>query len=253
MQVQKSNVGRYEMEGDAIQARRLPVAMSLPETDLYRLEQAILRGRNALLKIQNPQGYWWAELESNVTITAEYLMLHRFLGLDESKVPRMAADILSRQLPNGGWSIWFGDGGELSATVEAYMALKIAGLPPHDERLVRARQFILAQGGPLKTRVFTRIFLALFGQVSWDGVPLLPVEFMFLPPWSGLSIYELSSWTRATAVSLMIIMAKRPVCPLPPEQGVMELFLDPSEPFHRHRMAWKVQNSFLEFAYCHCS
>ena len=112
--------------------------------------------------------------------------------------------------------------------------------------MLKAREFILARGGALKTRVFTRIFLALFGQVSWDGIPLLPVEFILLPPWSGLSIYEFSSWTRATVVPLMIIMAKRPVRPLPPDQGVPELFLDPDEPFPQHRVAWKRQGSLLE-------
>jgi squalene-hopene/tetraprenyl-beta-curcumene cyclase len=199
-----------------------------------------------MLKGQHAEGYWWAELESNVTISAEYLMLHRFLGLDEGKVPGLVADILAKQLPTGGWSIWHGDGGELSTTVEAYFALKIAGLPPEDPHLARARDFILARGGALKTRVFTRIFLALFGQVSWDGIPLLPVEFILLPPYSGLSIYEFSSWTRATVVPLMIIMATRPVHPLPPEQGVAELFLDPEEPFSRHRVAWKRQATLLE-------
>ena len=207
-----------------------------------RLRKAVERATAAMLKLQHPEGYWWAELESNVTITAEYLMLHRFLGLDAAKVYRLAADILARQLPNGGWSIWYGDGGDLSTTVEAYMALKIAGLPANDERLVRARQFILALGGPLKSRVFTRIFLALFGQVSWDGIPLLPVEFMLLPSWSGLSIYEFSSWTRATVVPLMIIMAHRPVHPLPKEQGVSELFTHPDEPSLHHRLSWKPED-----------
>ena len=119
-------------------------------------------------------------------------------GWPEAKISRLAADILARQLDHGGWSIWHGDGGELSASVEAYLALKIAGFSPQDPRMAKAREFILARGGALKTRVFTRIFLALFGQISWDGIPLLPVEFILLPPWSGLSIYEFSSWTRAT-------------------------------------------------------
>jgi len=199
-----------------------------------------------MLQLQHPEGYWWAPLQSNVTITAEYLMLHRFLGVPEEQCPRMAAYILDKQLQNGGWSIYYGDGGELSTTVEAYLALKMAGLPAQDGRMVKARQFILDRGGALKSRVFTRIFLALFGQVSWDGIPLLPVEFVLLPPWSGLSIYEFSSWTRATVVPLMIIMATRPVCPLPPEQSVTELFLDPSEPFQRHRVAWKSGAPLLE-------
>ncbi|MFA4903471.1 MAG: squalene--hopene cyclase [Desulfobaccales bacterium] len=219
---------------------------ALPRIHLNRIERAAQRATAAMLQMQDPAGYWWAELESNVTITAEYIMLHRFLGLDEGKVPRMVADILEKQLDNGGWSIWHGDGGEISASVEAYLALKMAGLSAQDPRLVKAREFICAKGGALKARVFTRIFLALFGQVSWDGIPLLPVEFMLLPSWSGLSIYEFSSWTRLTVVPLMIIMAKRPVHHLPPSQGVQELFLCADEPFSHHRVRWKGLAPLLE-------
>jgi squalene-hopene/tetraprenyl-beta-curcumene cyclase len=234
------------MGGETISVRSRSVIDALPRIYLNRIEHAVQRATAAMLEMQDPAGYWWAELESNVTITSEYIMLHRFLGLGDGKVPRMVADILDKQLPNGGWSIWYGDGGEISTTVEAYLALKMAGLSADDPRMVKAREFICSRGGALKTRVFTRIFLALFGQVSWDGIPLLPVEFILLPPWSGLSIYEFSSWTRATVVPLMIIMAKRPVHPLPPEQGVAELFCDPEEPFQRHRVAWKRDAAFLE-------
>jgi squalene-hopene/tetraprenyl-beta-curcumene cyclase len=237
---------RNDLGGETISIRGQAVIDALPRIFLNRVERAAQKAATAMLEMQHSEGYWWAELESNVTITAEYIMLHRFLGLDETKVPRMAKDILEKQLANGGWSIWYGDGGELSTTVEAYMALKMAGLSPQDPRMVKAREFILARGGALKTRVFTRIFLALFGQVSWDGIPLLPVEFMLLPPWSGLSIYEFSSWTRATVVPLMIIMAQRPLRPLPPEQGVAELFLEADEPFGKHRVAWKRNVPWLE-------
>ncbi|MGQ9688106.1 MAG: squalene--hopene cyclase [Desulfobaccales bacterium] len=204
------------------------------------------RAAAALLALQSPEGYWWAELESNVTITAEYLMLHRFLGLPEDKFPAMIKEILAQQVDTGGWSLWYGDGGELSTSVEAYQALKMAGLPAADPCLRKARRFILNRGGALASRVFTRIYLALFGQVSWDGIPLLPVEFMLLPPWSGLSVYEFSSWSRATMIPLAVIMAQRPVCPLPPPLGVAELFRDPDEPFRQHRVAWKKGGPPLE-------
>jgi squalene-hopene/tetraprenyl-beta-curcumene cyclase len=215
-------------------------------TFLDKVNQAREQAAAALLNLQNPEGYWWAELESNVTITAEYLMLHRFLGLPEDKFPGLVREILSQQLDNGGWSLWYGDGGNLSTSVEAYQALKMAGLSADDPRLVRARQFILERGGALASRVFTRINLALFGQMSWEGIPLLPVEFMLLPPWSGLSIYEFSSWSRATMIPLSIVMAHRPVCPLPPSQGVAELFVHPDEPFERHRVTWKTKGPALE-------
>jgi squalene-hopene/tetraprenyl-beta-curcumene cyclase len=235
-----------DLGGKQMAASRKPAAQAVPKTFLRGIERAVQRATAAMLNLQDPQGYWWAELESNVTITSEYLMLHRFLGLSEHEAPRLASYILHKQLPNGAWSIYYGDGGDLSTTVEAYLALKMAGLSSQDERMARARQFILERGGALKTRVFTRIFLALFGQISWDGIPLLPVEFILLPPWTGLSIYEFSSWTRATIVPLMIVMAKRPVCPLPSEQWVTELFLDPKEPFFEHRVTWKPKGPHLE-------
>jgi len=211
-----------------------------------KIKKARQRATDAVLALQTREGYWWAELQSNVTITAEYLLLHHFWGLPRDKFPGLVKEILSQQLDNGGWSLWYGDGGELSTTVEAYQALKMAGLPAADPRLTKARQFILERGGALASRVFTRINLALFGQVSWAGIPLLPVEFMLLPPWSGLSFYEFSSWSRATMIPLSIVMAYRPVCPLPPELGVAELFLHPEEPFGRHRVSWKKRGSPLE-------
>lgn len=216
------------------------------EIDAPQVEDALQRATEALLKLQDPQGFWWAELESNATITAEYLMLHRMLGLSEQDFPRLAAYLLDKQLDNGGWSIWHGDGGEISTSVEAYLALKIAGLPRQDPRMVRARDFILSRGGALNTRVFTRIFMALFGQVSWDGIPLLPVELMLLHPKAGFSIYDFSSWTRATIVPLMIIMARRPVFPLPANQGIAELFLSPDEPFGKHQVSFKPRGPAVE-------
>ncbi len=213
---------------------------------LVKVQKARDQATEALLTLQTEEGYWWAELESNVSITAEYLMLHRFLGLPGDKFPGLINEILSQQLDNGAWSIWYGDGGNLSTTVEAYQALKMAGLPAADPRLKKARRFILDHGGVLASRVFTRIYLALFGQVSWEGIPLLPVEFILLPPRSGFSFYEFSSWSRATMIPLSIVMAHRPVCPLPPELGVGELFTDPDETFGRQRVTWKKRGSSLE-------
>ena len=114
------------MEGKSIAAGPPVSGQAPPEIFRSRIERALRRAAAAMLAMQDAQGYWWAELESNVSITAEYIMLHRFLGVAEAKIPRLAADLLARQLDNGGWSIWQGDGGELSASVEAYLALKIA-------------------------------------------------------------------------------------------------------------------------------
>jgi len=227
-----------------------PQAARLSWADTYisdEVEQAAKRAQTALLAEQHPEGYWWAELEANVTITAEYIMLLHFLGLaDRGKFIRMANYLLAQQLDNGGWSIYAGDGGDLSTSVEAYLGLKLAGLSADHPALQRAREFIRSRGGPLRSRVFTRIFLALFQQVSWRGIPTMPVEFILLPVWTGLSIYELSSWSRATVVPLSVVMAVQPVCPLPPEQGVAELFLPGENPFQDHAVRFQKNGLSLE-------
>lgn len=177
---------------------------------------------------QHPEGYWWYELQSNVTITAEYLMLRRFAGMeDEPRDRKIVNHLLKHQRDDGTWAIHFGGKGDLSTTVEAYFALKLAGLSPDEPVLQRAREFILCNGGIGTCRVFTKIFLALFGQFDWAGIPSVPPEMMLLPPWVPLNIYNLSAWSRATAVPLSIVLDVKPVKLLPEELGVGELYCEP--------------------------
>ena len=195
------------------------------------LDKAIERTRDFFFREQLPDGYWWAELESNVTITSEYIMLFHFLGMvDKVRERKMARNLLSKQTEDGSWAIWHGGAGELSATVEAYFALKLAGYSSDCPEMLKARDFILAKGGILKARVFTKIFLALFGEFSWLGVPSMPVELMLLPNWAYLNMYEFSSWARATIIPLSVIMTEKPVRKLPPNARVQELFVRPPRP-----------------------
>lgn len=209
-----------------------------------RIGEAIKRSHWYFLQNQHPDGYWWFELESNVTITAEYLMLLVFAGIeDKGKSTKIATHILNRQRPDGTWAIYKGGKGDLSTTVEAYFALKLAGYSPDDPRLERAKRFILANGGPAKTRFFTRIFLALFGQYDWGAIPSVPVEIMLLPRWVPLNIYNFSSWARATFVPLSVILDAKPVKTIPEGRGVRELFdRDPAgfSPFDGEpTLSWK--------------
>ncbi len=195
------------------------------------LDKAIERTRDFFFREQLPDGYWWAELESNVTITSEYIMLFHFLGMvDKIRERKMAKNILSKQTADGSWSIWHGGAGELSATIEAYFALKLAGYSADCPEMRKAREFILANGGILKARVFTKIFLALFGEFSWLGVPSMPIELMLLPDWAYFNLYEFSSWARATIIPLSVVMSERPVRKLPPSARVQELFVRSPRP-----------------------
>ncbi|HBA88771.1 MAG TPA: squalene--hopene cyclase [Geobacter sp.] len=195
------------------------------------LDLAIEGSRDFFFKEQLPRGYWWAELESNVTITAEYIMLFHFLGLvDCERQRKMANYLISKQTEEGSWTIYHGGPGDLSTTVEAYFALKLAGYRADHPALTKARAFVLQRGGVIKTRVFTKIFLALFGEFAWFGVPSMPVELTLLPNWAYFNMYEFSSWARATIIPLSIVMTSRPVRRIPPEAGVKELFTRPPRP-----------------------
>ena len=128
------------------------------------LDKAIERTRDFFFREQLPDGYWWAELESNVTITAEYIMLFHFLGMvDRVRERKLANYILSKQTSDGSWAVWSNGPGDLPTTIEAYFALKLAGYPADHPAMCKAREFVLANGGIIKARVFTKTFLALFG------------------------------------------------------------------------------------------
>ncbi len=173
---------------------------------------AIAASQEYLLSIQNPAGYWWAELESNVTITAEVVLLHKIWETDQKRPLHKVADYLRQeQREHGGWELFYGDGGELSTSVEAYMALRLLDVPANDPAMLRARKFILQRGGISKTRIFTKLHLALIGCYNWRGIPSLPPWIMLLPEGFPVNIYEMSSWARSSTVPLLIVCDRKPI------------------------------------------
>ncbi|WP_232534219.1 squalene--hopene cyclase [Plantactinospora sp. KBS50] len=155
------------------------------------------------------------ELATNVTMEAEDLLLRHFLGIvTPDELADTARWIRSRQQPEGGWATFEGGPGDLSTTVEAYAALRLAGDPVDAEHLRRARRFVLAHGGIERTRVFTRIWLALFGEWPWDALPAVPPEVVLLPRWVPLNIYDFACWARQTIVPLAVVRTLRPIRPL---------------------------------------
>ena len=192
--------------------------------DGLALESAIKSCQEHLLDTQYGEGYWWGELESNATITAEYLMLTHFLGIGEKRRwAQVSRYLLSCQREDGTWAVYYGGPGDLNVTVEAYFALKLAGISADDPRMVKAKQFILSEGGLPKVRNFTKIWLAMLGEWSWDAIPAMPPEMFLLPTWFPFNIYEFSSWARGTIVPMTIIMDKRPVRGVPDYAKIDEL------------------------------
>jgi squalene-hopene/tetraprenyl-beta-curcumene cyclase len=177
--------------------------------------EALGRATDHLMSLQAPGGWWKGELETNVTMDAEDLLLRRFLGVLTDDISRPAAEwIRSQQRDDGTWANFFGGPGDLSTTVEAYVALKLAGDPVDADHMRRARGWILEHGGLERTRVFTRLWMALFGLWSWDDLPALPPELIFLPRWFPFNVYDWACWARQTIVPLTIVGSFRPNRPI---------------------------------------
>ena len=205
-------------------------AVAPAHIDEARLRRCLQRAQEWLLADQHPSGYWHGELEANVSITAEYLLLNQHLGLgNREQWDKIVRYLRHQQRPEGFWSQWYGGPGRLSTSIEAYFALKLAGEDPAAPHMVRAREWILAQGGISETRVFTKIWLALFNQFDWEQLPAMPPWVNLLPSWFPVNLYEFASWARGTIVGITVVFALHPTTPLPPEAGVAELWCDPAQ------------------------
>ena len=206
------------------------VRSAIGEGLLEAVEGTIRRSHDYMLSVQYQDGYWWAELESNPTMEAEYLLLTYFLDVaDEARWKKLANYILGKQREDGSWGQYYQAPGDVSTSVECYFALKLSGVSPDAEEMRKAREFILSRGGVPKVRIFTKIWLSLFGQWDWKGTPVMPPELMFLPSWVPFNIYEFSSWARATIVPMLIILTQRPYRAIPESARIDELYLVPRE------------------------
>ena len=166
----------------------------------------------ALVALQHESGWWKGELETNVTMDAEDLLLRQFLGIrTEEDTAGAARWIRTNQREDGTWANYLGGPGDLSTTIEAYVALRLAGDPPDAPHMSAASAFVRERGGLERARVFTKMWLALFGKWPWDGIPVLPPELMFFPSWLPLNIYDFGCWARQTVVALTIVSTYRPV------------------------------------------
>ncbi|HZL91635.1 MAG TPA: terpene cyclase/mutase family protein [Pirellulaceae bacterium] len=190
------------------------------------LAQAIDRTRQWLLVRQHADGHWCAELEGDTILESEYILLLAWLGREDAPLARKCARyIVDKQLEGGGWAMYPGGLLDVSGSVKAYFALKLTGHDPQAEYMRRAAKAIRECGGADAVNSFTRFYLALLGQISYDQCPAVPPEMMQLPNWFPLNIYRMSAWSRTIVVPLSIMWAHRPARQLPVDRGIGELFL----------------------------
>ena len=206
---------------------RAPAAS--PESDTT-LETAIRQARDRLLAEQHDDGHWVYELEADCTIPAEYILMNHFAGeIDDKTEQAIARYLRQRQTDEGGWTLYTGGDFDISCSVKAYYALKLVGDPVQAEHMTRARNLILNHGGAAHCNVFTRITMALFGQVPWRATPFIPAEVIILPRWFPFHINKVAYWSRAVMVPLFILCTMKPAAANPRGIDIRELFPVPPE------------------------
>ncbi len=213
----------------------------------YSLDDCISAAEQALLQQQRADGHWVYELEADSTIPAEYILMNHFMGEIEDELEhKIAVYLREKQTREGGWPLFHGGDIDLSCTVKAYYALKLVGDDPKAEHMIRARNVILNHGGAAHCNVFTRITLALFGQVPWRAVPFIPAEVLLLPKWFPFHISKVSYWSRTVMVPLFILCTLKPAAANPRGVDIRELFITPPEDEqHYFRVTTRLSRAFL--------
>jgi len=196
-----------------------------PPFSMSEFTTAVERSQSYLLGIQEPGGYWIGELMVDATLVADTIAYHHWNGAVDAEWQRKAVNhILSLQLPDGGWNIYYGGPPEVNATIKAYLALKLAGLPPTDARLLRARAVALSLGGVPRMNTFSKLYLALLGLFPWEYVPTIPCEVLLIGKWFHVNFWEMSNWSRAMLVPLAIINHFKPTRRPDPNLTLDELY-----------------------------
>jgi squalene-hopene/tetraprenyl-beta-curcumene cyclase len=195
--------------------------------EINRIEIAWQRARDALLRLQHPDGYWVGELQGDSILESEYILMKFILEQEnDPDLPRIANYLRNEQNAEGGWSLFPGGPSDLSDTVKGYFALKLMGDDPGAPHMRKARQIVLALGGAEKCNSFTKFYFAALGQISYDACPSIPPEVVFFPKWFYFNLYHVSAWTRTMILPLSFVTTLRYTRRLPREMGMPELYID---------------------------
>jgi squalene-hopene/tetraprenyl-beta-curcumene cyclase len=205
------------------------MASSRTPTADGKLDDSIRRATEAMFACQQADGHWVFELEADCTIPSQYVLAHHFIGepLPAALEQKFAAYLRRIQGKHGGWPLFHDGDLDVSASVTAYLALKVIGDKPDADHMRRAREAILARGGAGASNVFTRFLLALFGVVTWRCVPVMPVEIVLLPQWFPFHLSKISYWSRTTILPMLVLQAIGARARNPRKVSVDELFIDP--------------------------
>lgn len=221
----------------------MTVSTTLSTHDFQSMDDSLKRAIEAIKGLQNDDGHWCAELEGDSILESEYLLMKFILGQEcqpmadgrdgWKTLTKIANCLRSQQRKDGGWGQFPGSGVDVSATVKGYFALKLMGDDLAAPHMVAARDCVLKHGGAEKVNSFTNFYLACLGQVSWNAVPAIPPEIVYLPQWFYFHLTKVSAWTRTMILPLSLVVTRRPTRTLPREQGIDELYISQRQ---RHRL-----------------
>jgi len=224
------------------------VCQSPLATPMQRTIDALKRAVEALRRVQRQDGHFCGELQGDSILESEYILMKFILGRERQPLAdgrdgwealqRIARYMKTLQRSDGGWGQYPGSDVDLSATVKAYFALKLLAEDPEAPHMAAARRLILERGGAEGCNSFTNFYLACLGQISWNAVPAIPPEIIFLPQWFYFHLTKVSAWTRTMILPLSLVVTLRPMRRLPAERGIDELYVNPRR---RHRLTSKVQ------------
>jgi squalene-hopene/tetraprenyl-beta-curcumene cyclase len=193
-----------------------------------KIDYTIDRAQRSLIALQHPEGYWHGALEANGEMNAEFIIFNHFMeNVDLELEAKLKKHLLDTQNSDGSWSLYAGGEGYLASTIEAYFALKLAGMRAGDEPLLQSRRWILSKGGIEKCGTLARFYLATMGQVPWEATAAMPVELALFPNWFPFNVYELASWARGTVFGLMVLQATKPVVKISFQESILELYIQP--------------------------
>ena len=216
------------------------------------IAETIKAASKYLIDRQFPEGYWNAPLDTNCCMEAQWLMAMYFIDFDDHKKERVVRYILDRQREDGSWDIYYGaEQGDINTTLECYFALRLQGFDPDNPIMSKARKWLLDNNWIDKIRVFTKYWLALFGQWPWAHTPVLPPEIFFLPKWCPFNIYDFACWARTTMMPISILTVRRPIKELPPHLQIDELFPEGRDKAdfrlpRKNKKIFSMENVFLK-------
>lgn len=210
-----------------------------PTTTFESAQESLRRAIDFSFSCQQSDGHWCAPVSADATFTAQYVMFkYSIPGLSlDSDGPAIKQWLFQDQKEDGSWGLAPTLPGNVSTSVEAYLALRLLDVHSTHPAMIKAKEFILSGGGVAKVRFFTRFFLATFGLFPWSAIPQMPTELILMPRWAKLNIYVLSSWARSTLIPILVVRHHEPVYPLPNGFGCSrgdndfldEIWCDPSD------------------------